>query len=387
MLQLPGYEARWLARAIAILSLALFLVGNARANPLLLVDMQTSEVLMAQDAGRPWYPASLAKLATAFVTFQAIEEGRVTLDTPVTISARAAAAPPGKSGLRVETAISMQDALNLLIVKSANDVAIAIAETVSGSVESFVADMNESAQGLGLSGTRFTNPHGLFDAGQVTSARDIAVLSLAIRLHYPQYASIFATSVVRLGEKNLRSNNNLLTEFAGTSGMKTGFVCSAGLNMVATVERNGRKFLAVVLGASSARERGQLAAKMVVDYLSGAVRGSGQGLAGIGNENGFAPVDMRPRLCGAQAQAYKAERDAAFPFGIEGQPSFLTDEIAERSYTVVPLGRIRVVTLPRPRPTIAPQLRQSVPLEFVPTSQVGETAVPLPRPRPQGRDH
>ena len=390
MLQRPGYEARWrqmghwLVQAIALVWLAFFPLGITKANPLLLVDMRTSEVLVAQDAGLPWYPASLVKLATAFVTFRAIENGRVSLTTPVIISARAAAAPPGKAGLRAETAITMQDALNLLIVKSANDVAIAIAETVSGSVDNFVGEMNEAARVLGLGATNFTNPHGLFDAGQVSSARDMAVLSLAIRQHYPRYASIFATSVVRLGEKNLRSNNNLLTEFAGTSGMKTGFICSAGLNMVATVERNGRQFLAVVLGASSARERGELAAKMVVDYLSGTVGGSGQRLAGIGNETGLAPVDMRPRVCGAQAQTYVAERNAAFPFGINGEPSFLADEIAERSYTVNPLGRIRVVTLPRPRPAIAPRLRQSVPLEFVPTSQVAQS-VPLPRPRPHGR--
>ncbi|HHG90032.1 MAG TPA: D-alanyl-D-alanine carboxypeptidase, partial [Devosia sp.] len=205
MLQSPDYRARWLAQAIAMLSLALFLVGNARANPLLLVDMQTSEVLMAQDAGRPWYPASLVKLATAFVTFRAIENGQLSLNTPVIISGRAAAAPPGKSGLAAETAISMEDALNLLIVKSANDVAIAIAESVSGSVENFVVEMNEAAGALGMTGTRFANPHGLFDANQVTTARDMAVLSLAIRRHYPQYGGIFATSVVRIGEKSLRS--------------------------------------------------------------------------------------------------------------------------------------------------------------------------------------
>ncbi len=371
---------------VGLVMLVFFFGTEARANPLLLVDMKTTEVLMEQDAGQPWYPASLVKMATAFVTFRAIDNDRVSLDTPVTISARAAAVPPGKSGLRVETSITMQDALNLLIVKSANDVAIAIAETVSGTVENFVAEMNETARVLGMSATNFANPHGLFDKAQVTSARDMAVLTLAIWQYFPQYGDLFATSLVRLGEKNLRSNNNLLTEFAGTTGMKTGFICSAGLNLVATVERGGRQFLAVVLGASSARERGELAAKLVVEHLNGTRRGTGKSVASIRNEPGMLPVDMRPRVCGPQAQAYLAERNAEFPMGLDGQPSFLTAEIEERSYQVVPLGRIRVVPWPRPRPASAPRMPHQVALEIVPTSVPGGV-VPLPRPRPHGQVH
>ncbi len=351
----------------------------AYATPALLVDMATGEVLQARDAGRPWHPASLTKLTTAIVVFQAIDNGDVSLDTPVIISAVARQAPPSKSGLPVDSALTMRDALNLLIVKSANDVAIAIAETVSGSVENFVREMNLMAVTLGMSATNFVNPHGLHNRAQVTSARDLALLTLAIRRHFPQYASLFATSVVKLSGNNLRTHNNLLTEFAGTTGMKTGFICSAGLNMVATVERNGRKLMAVVLGSSSARERGEMAAKMFMDFLDGQRPGTGMLVQNIKNTTG-APVDMRPNICGANAREYVAGREASFPYGLDGQPSYLTAQISDRVYRAGSLGRLRDVPVPRPRPAFAPLLRGGSQLEVVET--VAINVVPLPRPRP-----
>ncbi len=365
-------------RLFLVLSGVFLISPSVLATPALLVDMVTGEVLQARDAGQPWHPASLTKLTTAIVTFQAIDNGAINLDTPVIISAAARRAPPSKSGLPVDTAITMRDALNLLIVKSANDVAIAIAETVSGSVEKFVDEMNQMAATLGMSATNFTNPHGLHDRAQVTSARDMALLGLSIRRHFPQYASLFATSVVKLSGNDLRTHNNLLTEFAGTTGMKTGFICSAGLNMVATVERNGRKLLAVVLGASSARERGELAAKMFSDYLNGQRAGTGMLVQNIVNTTD-APVDMRANICGAGAREYVAARETAFPYGLAGQPSFLTAEVADRVYRVRPLGRLRDVPVPRPRPANAPLLRGGSKLELVET--VAATAVPLPLPR------
>ncbi len=353
---------------------------SAAANPQLLVDMDNGEVLYEREAGQPWHPASLTKLATAIVVFNAIDNGDLDLETPVIISARARSAPPSRSGLARDTAITMADALNLLIVKSANDVAIAIAETVSGSVEEFVGEMNDIARVLGMTATRFVNPHGLHDPRQVTTARDLALLTLAIRRHFSQYGNIFSTSVVRLGEVRLRTHNNLLTEFFGTDGMKTGFVCSAGLNIVATIERTGRRLMAIVLGASSARERGEMAGKLFSDFLSGRIRGTGLHVSALANDSGAAPVDMRPRVCGAEAKEYVAQRERDFPYGLNGQDSFLTDDIAPRIYQARPLGRLRDVPLPRPRPSFAPLLRGAVQLEMIETRAV--SPVPLPRPRP-----
>ncbi len=365
--------------ALAIFMLASF-VGGAIANPQLLVDMETGEVLFEREAGQPWYPASLTKLTTALVVFNAIENGRINLETPVGISALAARTPGGKSGIAQGRAVKMGDALNLLIVKSANDIAIAIAQTVSGSVEDFVVEMNRTAQSLGMGATRFANPHGLGNVNQVTSARDLAILTLAIRSKFPQYSALFATSVVEVNGNSLKTNNNLLTDFAGTNGMKTGYICAAGMNIVASVERNGRKLLAVVLGASSARERAELVGQMIVQYLAGNGGGTGKSVAGIINDTGLAPVNMRPRLCGNQSGAYLSERASEFPYGLNGSPSFLTDQISPRSYRVNVMARMPLI--PRPRPRLvraAVNATQAVVPQT--TITVAATIVPVPRPR------
>jgi D-alanyl-D-alanine carboxypeptidase len=322
----------------------------AWANPQLLVNTDNGEILFEEDAGLPWHPASLTKLMTAYVTFQAISDGRASLSTPVIVSRAAVNVAPSKSGLAVDSAISMEDALYILLVKSANDIAVAVAETVSGSQRRFVAEMNATAERLGLSATHYVNPHGLHDPDQVTSARDLAVLALAIRARFPQYLPIFATEEVVLGRVHLETNNDLLSKFAGTTGMKTGYVCSSGLNIVATVERGGAHFMAIVLGGSSARERGEMTAQMVLRALAGRYPPTGRSVTEIVNAVGTEPADMRPMLCGKNAADYVAQREAAFPFGLKGQPTGLTDDISGPVHVATNLGRLRDVPLPRPRP-------------------------------------
>ncbi len=361
----------WNRALFAVLvGLVALCVQPASATPRLLVDMRSGEVLFAEDAGQPWYPASLTKLMTAFVTFEAISNGRVTLDTPVIMSKRALAEPPAKVGLPVDSAVTLKDALYLMIVKSANDVAVAIAETVSGSVENFVFEMNVTAKALGLSATHYANPNGLFDPRQVTSARDLAMLALNIRARHPEYDQMFATENVRIGKARLESQNNLLTHFAGTTGMKTGYVCSSGLNIVATTERGSRSLMAVVLGSASARERGEETGQLMLKGFSGQLRGTGQSVAALANSD-VPPVDMRSLICGTEAKTYGAERKAAFPYGLEGEPTFLSDTVAPLSHSVSLLGRLRKVPLPRPRPLWAPE-----------PPPLPELIIPLPRPRP-----
>ena len=375
-------------RFVLVLALALLALAPARANPLLLVDMDTLEVLYAQEAGQPWHPASLTKMMTAYVAFEELAKGTVTLDTPVILSQNAINQAPSKSGLPLGSALTLQDALYVMIVKSANDVAVAIAETVGGSEAGFVAKMNDVAARMGLTATRFTNPNGLHDPAQVTSARDLAVLGLYIRQSFPQFMPMFGTEVVQLGKASLESQNELLTKFAGTTGMKTGYVCSSGLNMVATVERNGRKLLAVVLGGSSARDRNERAAELLLKGLSGAARPTGQSVLTLGNNPGAAPLDMRPLICGKDAKAYVATQEAAFPMGLEGQPSYLNDVVAGLSYVATDLGRIAVgVSLPRPRPAhipvfTAPVAEAALDGDLRPGLPVASDAVPFPRPRP-----
>lgn len=380
-----------LARRLAILlALAVISLAPARANPMLLVDMDTLDVLYAQEAGHPWHPASLTKMMTAYVAFEEIAKGTIALDAPIVLSRNAVNQAPSRSGLPVGSALTLQDALYVMIVKSANDVAMGIAETIGGSEAGFVAKMNDAAARMGLTATRFTNPNGLHDPAQVTSARDLAVLALYIRQSFPQYMPIFGTETVRLGKAELESQNELLTKFAGTTGMKTGYVCSSGLNMVATVTRDGRNLLAVVLGGSSARERNERAAELVLKGLSGAALPSGQTVLALANTPGASPVDMRPMICGKDAKAYVAAQEAAYPMGLDGQPSYLNDAVSPTSYTATDLGRIAVgVSLPRPRPHHVPVF--TAPTVAAATLAGGDLrpgipavaeAIPYPRPRP-----
>ena len=355
---MPHPTVRRLLAVIAIF-LACLAATPAGAMPKLLIDLQTGEVLYEEDAGQPWHPASLTKMMTAYVTFAAIAQGRVGLETPITISQNAWNQAPSKSGLKVGSAITMRDALYILIVKSANDVAVAIAEAVAGSESAFVAEMNAMAQAMGLTATRYENPHGLHNAAQVTSARDLAVLALYIRRDFPQYLPMFGTELVTMGKAKFESNNGLLEHFAGTTGMKTGYVCASGLNIVATVERQGRSLLAVVLGGSSARERNEMTAELVLRGLSGAVQGRGISVLEVRNRSAE-PVNMRPRICGKESKAYVAEREAAFPLGLKGQPSYLTDIVEGAVYNATDLGILRDVPLPRRRPSYAPMATAAI---------------------------
>ncbi len=384
-----------LAVFFALLLSLTFALGQAFAIPRLLVDMDNGEVLYAEEAGLPWHPASLTKLMTAFVAFEAISAGRVSLDTPVIMSKRALAEPPSKVGLPVDTAITMKDALYLLVVKSANDVAVAIAETIDGSVESYVAEMNRMAAALGLTATHYVNPNGLNDPGQVTSARDLAVLALNIRARHPEFLKMFATRYVTLGKIRMHSENDLLSHYAGTTGMKTGYICESGLNMVVTVERGARHLMAVVLGGSSGRERGELAAQLLDNGFSGQLKGNGESVLSIANKVNTEPYNMRPYICGKQAKEYVAARKAAFPMGLEGEPTYLDDDVAELTYEVHILGRVRDVPIPRPRPLFAPSRQAEIaPETSADEGPVGDgepvaTDLPrvvppaFPRPRPQ----
>ena len=337
------------------------------ALPQLLIDMDSGEVLFDEDAGQPWHPASLTKLMTAYVAFEAVASGQVDLDTPVIMSQNALKEPPSKMGFPVGTAVTLEDALYMLIVKSANDVAVAIAEKIGGSEEKFVALMNAHARNLGLTNTVFTNPNGLHDPAMTTSARDMAILAVVIRNRYPQYDGIFNTRTIEFGRSKLASYNILLTKFRGTTGMKTGYVCASGLNIVATATRNGRNLMAVVMGASSARERGELTALLLERGFGNRYAGTGRSVTRVANLVGM-PTNMRPKICGKEAKQYVADRKVIFPFGLEGQITYLGDNIAPKRVRVNTLGKLVNVSLPRARPSYS----------YVPKS----LDVALPRPRP-----
>ena len=255
---LPGLGA--LLALVLLLSLA---PGKAEAGPALLFEPTSGTVYYSEDIDVPWHPASLTKMMTAYVTFEALKDGTITPDTKLICSLTANSQAPSKVGLAVGAEIDVAFGVRALIIKSANDVAYMLAEKIGGSVDGFVQKMNDTAKHLGMSSTTFANPNGLPDERQVTSARDMAILARAILKDYPQYASLFGETEVTFGKKKLGSHNSLLKTFEGADGMKTGFICDSGYNVVASATRDKLKLIAVVFGETSAGFRSLRAATLL----------------------------------------------------------------------------------------------------------------------------
>ena len=234
----------------------------AQATPYLVVDADSDQVLMQNEATAPWYPASLTKLMTVYVALSAVRAGKLTLNTPLVMSARAARMPPSKMGFRPGTVVTLDNALKMLMVKSPNDVAVMVAEGVSGSVEAFADDMNAAAQRLGLHESHFVNPNGLHNPAHVSSARDMAMIARALLREFPDHADLFDIGAIELGNRYIPNHNGLLGRYPGADGMKTGFTCPAGFNIVASANHSGRRLIVVVLGAPTARSRNQEAADL-----------------------------------------------------------------------------------------------------------------------------
>jgi D-alanyl-D-alanine carboxypeptidase len=296
----------------ALLIAGTLLAGHAHAGPYLLVEANSGRVIVQSDAGRPWYPASVTKLMTVYVAFHAMRENKVAPSTLLKVSANALAQPPSKMGFNVGTEITLDNAIKMLMVRSANDIAVVIAEGVSGSVETFVADMNRTAARLGMDGTRYANPHGLPDENQVTTARDMAILGRAIMRDFPEYELYFRIPALQLGKRIIRNHNRLIDHYPGADGMKTGFICSSGFNVVAGATRNGKRLIAVVFGAYSASQRAEDAARL---FERGFRRDmtllpdSHYALLDhVGNQAG-APEDLREQMCNAKRKRPAAESD------------------------------------------------------------------------------
>lgn len=248
---------------VAVLVATLVAAAPAQAGPALLFDAADGKILYAEEMDDQWHPASLTKIMTAYLAFKAIKAGRLRLDDKVICSEHANQQPPSKIGLPVGGELTVELALQALIVKSANDVAIMLAEKISGSELQFVADMNAAARELGMTRTTFANANGLPAFNQVSTARDLAKLARAVSAEFPQYAPYWSMTQMRIGKIRLASHNGLLKTFEGADGLKTGFICDSGFNVVASATRNGRRLMAVVLGEPSGGERNIRAASLL----------------------------------------------------------------------------------------------------------------------------
>ncbi len=245
--------------------------GNALANPKIVVDARTGKVIAHEDAFLKWYPASLTKLMTAYVTFKALKTGRLSLDTPVVMSKSAADQPASKMYFTPGTTMTMDNALKMMLVKSANDMAVAVAEAVGGTQEQFVAMMNAQAKALGMNSTQYINPHGLPGKGQFSTARDLALLTLRLKQDFPEYQSYFSLEGIDTGSKQYPNFNTLIGRFDGADGMKTGFICASGFNQIGSATRDGRTVISVVLGSDSLAGRADDTANLLQQGLSSTV--------------------------------------------------------------------------------------------------------------------
>jgi D-alanyl-D-alanine carboxypeptidase len=286
--------------AAVLLLLATAPAFGAQSPAHIVVDLGAGTVIAHKDAAKLWHPASVTKLMTAYVTFKAMKAGAITSETRVVVSQHALNEPPSKMGYKVGTDMTLDNALKMMIVRSANDIAMAIAETVGGSESGFVAKMNEEARRLGMASTVFRNPNGLPNEAQVTTARDLAVLTRAIWVEFPEYREFFKIPAIKAGKKILRSHNTLLERFRGANGMKTGFICASGFNMVATATRSGKTLAVVVLGSDSSKDRAELAAKLLQDgFRPKLLGGNRPALAGFRSTRAPGPpVNLKEQICG-----------------------------------------------------------------------------------------
>lgn len=390
----------------ALIVVALLAAGPAAAGPSILVDLEDGRVLDQEEALRPWFPASLTKLMTSYVLFRAIKAGEIDFDSPIEMTARAVQEPPSKMGYGRGSLLRVDTAIRILMVRSANDVATAVAENIGGSEEAFVARMNAEARRLGMTGTQYANAHGLHSDRQYTTARDQALLAMAIRREFPEHAHFFSLEALSSGGNIMPNYNDLIARFVGADGMKTGYTCPSGFNLTATATRGGRTMLAVVLGALSPDERADTAADLLargfgIDKADAPLVWS---LKAEGAVPEAAP-NMRPIVCTEEAHKKRMERR-----GADGRPVYLSPHIAEltrdREAVEISLGgtdgpvmrRFANVPLPKFRSEAGSMATRAPETANVPAAETsgstepaaarpasGEPAPPIPLARPDRR--
>lgn len=259
------------------------------------VDSASGQVMAQDHAGQPRHPASLTKLMTVYVAFRDMEAGRARPGDQLIVSERAAAQGGSVLGLRAGARLTLAEALKAVVVRSANDAAVAVAEHLAGAEPAFAERMSVEARRLGMNATRFANATGLTAPGHLTTARDMAVLALALKREFPQQWPLFSAREVAWNSAVLPTVNGFLGAYAGAEGMKTGFTCPAGYNLAAAARRGGRDAIAVVMGARSKGERVALAARLLDRAFLGG--GGGPALAQLVNVSAT-PPDLSAAVCG-----------------------------------------------------------------------------------------
>ena len=369
------------SRRAALLLAALCASGlPARAErgfSVLIVDNNTSAELFAKSADEPRFPASLTKLMTLYIVFEMLEQKRLSPSGKIRISAAAAAATPSKLEIALGEEIAVMDAVKALITKSANDIAIAVAENIAGSEPAFAQLMTKKAHQLGMKGTHFKNASGLPDNEQVTTARDMVTLAQRLNNDFPQLYKLFATKTFSYAGHTHRNHNNLLFNFAGTDGIKTGYISRAGFNLVTSVRRGNRHVIGAIFGGQTAGARDQLMRRLLTSAL---LKASDQPrkpalLARIGTSP--------PRLVRAPSEAAPAARPATPVIAESTSLPWLKSAAAPEAAETIKVKPAPLVV--KPAPETANQPKTNPPIEiaavrpnFVPPRKAA--AAPTPEP-------
>lgn len=269
------------ATAVTVASVSSVQVANADPKYAgIVIDAKTGKVLYSEDPDGLRYPASLTKMMTLYLTFEALSAGRISLNSTVPVSANAAKEPPTKLGVRAGGSVTVEQAILSLVTLSANDISTALGEYIGGSEERFTRMMTAKARALGMTRTTYRNANGLPNTAQMTTARDQARLSMALRQHFPQYYGYFSTRSFNFGKRVIGSHNRLVGTVRGVDGIKTGYTRAAGSNLATSAQLDGRSIVAVVLGGRSSAARDATMRKLVAEYLPQASRsGSGNLIA------------------------------------------------------------------------------------------------------------
>jgi D-alanyl-D-alanine carboxypeptidase len=336
----------------------------------IVVDAKTGRVLHAQNEEALRHPASVTKVMTLYLVFEQLERGRIALDTPLQVSANAARQAPSKLGLRPGSSIAVEDAIKALVTKSANDVAVVVAENLGGSEEAFAEHMTRKARALGMSRTVYRNASGLPDPEQVTTARDLTILARAIQDRFPRHYKFFQTRAFHYAGASYRNHNKLLGRVHGVDGIKTGFTRASGFNLMTSARTDDRHIVAVVLGGRSGASRDQAMASLVKSNLPRAYAGART--APVVAEATERP---RPAVVAEVSRPRVAEVETTAATGPKAGPSrqpldlnAMRPVTASAASTMTPTSTPRWSSAPQPLPTAAQA--------YAPV----EAAAPPPRP-------